>query len=365
MNVLLNPGPVNLSERVRAALAGPDLCHREIEFTQLQAGIRDKLLEVYDLSPDERAAILLTGSGTAAMEAMLGSIPDKDENVLIIENGVYGERLTRIAAIHGINHTVMHHDWGQAIDYGELETRLSQDNINYIAVVHHETTTGRLNDLAAVAAIAGRYGVDLLVDGVSSFGAEAMDFENWRIAACAGTANKCLHGAPGVSFVIVNRKHLDKNEAAVRTLYLDLAAYMEQQDAGRTPFTQSVQIVYALDAALDEHREDGGWSVRRTVYRQRLGTARAGLTALGVVPLLDETDCSCVLHAYRLPAGLTYIELHNRLKENGFIIYAGQGDFAGTIFRISMMGAITMDDVHRFVKSVEILISKVGSLDGA
>ncbi|MEX2523954.1 MAG: 2-aminoethylphosphonate aminotransferase [Gammaproteobacteria bacterium] len=356
MNVLLNPGPVNLSERVRAALAGPDLCHREIEFAQLQSGIRDKLLEVYGLSAGEWAAVLLTGSGTAAMEAMLGSIPGKDDKVLIIENGVYGERLTRIAAIHGINHSVMHYDWGQTIDGGELEGILSRGGIKYIAVVHHETTTGRLNDLDAIAVIAERYNVDLLVDGVSSFGAEAMDFEDRRIAACAGTANKCLHGVPGISFVIVNRKHLDKNNAATRSLYLDLATYLKQQDAGGTPFTQSVQTLYALDAALDEHREEGGWRTRRDAYRQRLGTARAGLMALGIEPLLEESASSCVLHAYQLPDGIPYQELHDKLKQDGFIIYAGQGDFAKSIFRISMMGAITMEDVKRFIESVRKIV---------
>lgn len=356
MNILLNPGPVNLSDRVRAALAGPDLCHRESEFTQLQAGLRDKLLEVYGLSSGDWAAVLLTGSGTAAMEAMLSSIPGENEKVLIIENGVYGERLTRIAGLHGIDFDVLHHEWKQKLHYGKLEEKLSQGDFNYVAVVHHETTTGRLNDLAAVAAIAERYNVDLLVDGVSSFGAEATEFETWHIAACAGTANKCLHGVPGISFVIVNRKHLDKNDVVARSLYLDLATYLKQQDAGGTPFTQSVQTLYALDAALDEHRVEGGWEARRDTYRKRIGTARAGLTTLGVEPLLEEVDTSCVLHAYRLPAGLTYTELHDRLKEDGFIIYAGQGDFARTIFRISMMGAITMDDVDRFVKSVEKIV---------
>lgn len=358
MSVLLNPGPVNLSVRVRAALAGPDLCHREIEFTQLQAGISDKLLEVYDLSSGDWAAVLLTGSGTAAMEAMLSSIPGKNEKVLIIENGVYGERLTRIAGLHGLDFDVLHHEWEQPIHCGKLEEKLSQGDFSYIAVVHHETTTGRLNDLAAVSAIAARYNVDLLVDGVSSFGAEAMDFKTWRIAACAGTANKCLHGVPGISFVIVLRKHLDNNDAVARSLYLDLATYMKQQDAGGTPFTQSVQTLYALDAALDEHRVEGGWEVRRDTYRKRTGTARTGLTTLGVEPLLEEADSSCVLHAYRLPAGLTYTELHDRLKEKGFIIYAGQGDFARTIFRISMMGAISMDDVERFIESVGRIVKE-------
>jgi len=360
VSVLLNPGPVNLSERVRAALAGPDLCHREAEFSALQSGVRNKLLGVYSPGTANRAAILLTGSGTAAMEAMLASVPGRDQRVLIIENGVYGERLTRIARVHGIEHDTLCHAWGQAIDAGALQRKLSGGGFDYVAVVHHETTSGRLNNLDAIAGPAAEHGARLLVDAVSSFGAEAIDFDGWPVAACAGTANKCLHGVPGTSFIIVNRDELDNGEAVARTLYLDLATYLRQQDAGGTPFTQSVQTLYALDAALDEHAQAGGWQARRQTYRLRLGAAREALTGMGIKPLLAEEDCSCVLHAWHLPDGISYEDLHDRLKQDGFIIYAGQGEFAKTLFRISMMGAITMADVERFIDSVSKIIKSKG-----
>jgi len=107
--ILLNPGPVNLSQGVRKALLRPDLCHREPEFIKLQNSIRTGLLQIYKLSQKDWAAVLLTGSGTSAMEAMLTSmVPDRG-HVLIIENGVYGERMTRIAEIYHINHTKLHH----------------------------------------------------------------------------------------------------------------------------------------------------------------------------------------------------------------------------------------------------------------
>jgi 2-aminoethylphosphonate-pyruvate transaminase len=356
MAVLLNPGPVNLSERVRAALTRPDICHREPEFSALQTAIREKLAAVYGLSGRDWAAVLLTGSGTAAMEAMLGSLPGRNSKVLIIENGVYGERLSRIAGIHGIACEILHHDWNEAIDPDAVAARLDA-GIHYIAVVHHETTTGRLNNLAALGAIAQRHDTPLLVDGVSSFGAEELRFNDWHIAACAGTSNKCLHGVPGISFVMVKRRYMPGADAEARSLYLDLGVYLQQQDAGGTPFTQSVQTLYALDAALDEHSEEGGWQERRRLYRERMAAARTGLMELGIRPLLQESDCSCVLHAYHLPDGISYGELHDRLKEDGFVIYAGQGDYAKSLFRVSMMGAISREDVERFVDSVRKIIS--------
>ena len=201
--ILLNPGPVVLSERVRNAMLGPDLCHREAEFAELQNSIRLDLLNVYPLPEDKWAAILMTGSGTAAMEAMMTSLVPDHGKVLIIENGVYGERLTRIAEIHQINYMTLHHEWEDAIDLKLLEEELRyHEELSHVAIVHHETTTGRLNDLSGIAKVCSQFNLPILLDGVSSFGAEDIDFEGWNIIACAATANKCLHAVPGTSFVI-------------------------------------------------------------------------------------------------------------------------------------------------------------------
>lgn len=356
--ILLNPGPVNLTQRVRTALARPDLCHRETEFIELQNRIRRDLLAVYGLPEDKWAAILLTGSGTAAVEAMLTSMVPADGQVLIIENGVYGERMASMAEVHRIRYTRLHHDWNQAIDLEALEELVDRNDFSHVAVVHHETTSGRLNDLEAVAKICSARNISLLVDGVSSFGAEAIEFGDWNIAACAATANKCLHGVPGVCFVIVKRDAMENTTVAPRTLYLDLKKYLQQQDANGTPFTQSVQCFYALDEALQELRDEGGRHQRQTQYRQRMQIIRDAMTALGVEPLLKDRECSCVLHAYHLPDKLSYQQLHDELKQAGFIIYAGQGAFAKTMFRVSAMGAITEDDMHRFANALKKIINK-------
>jgi len=356
--ILLNPGPVNLSQRVRKALLRPDLCHREPEFIKLQNSIRTDLLKIYKLSQKDWAAVLLTGSGTLAMEAMLTSMVPDTGHVLIIENGVYGERMSRMAEVHHIKHTILHHAWGAAIDLGALEQTINQNNFSHVAVIHHETTTGRLNHLGKIAKICSGKNIPLLVDGVSSFGAELIKFREWNIAACAATANKCLHGVPGTSFVIVNRKTIAQSSVTPRTIYLDLRKYMEQQDANGTPYTQSVQCFYALDEALKEMKDKGGWKQRQKQYRNHMKTIRNGLIRLGIQPLVAEKDCSCVLHAWHLPDGISYTKLHDALKKQGFVIYAGQGDLAKTMFRVSAMGAITKADLHRFVKVMGKIIKK-------
>jgi len=359
-HILLNPGPVNLSRRVREALLRPDLCHRETEFTDLQAGIRAGLLGIYDLPADVWASVLLTGSGTAAVEAMMTSCIPAHGKVLILENGVYGERMTRMATLHGINHLALNHGWDDAIDLARLEEELRyHEEITHVAVVHHETTTGRLNDLQAIAEVCSRYQAVLLVDAVSSFGAEAIDFSGCNLAACAGTANKCLHGVPGASFVIVNRTAMqDMQGTTPRTVYLDLCTYLEQQDQGGTPFTQSVQTFYALDEAIREHRDAGGWPARRETYRARIRMVSEGLHEAGITSLLPEAESSCVLHAFHLPDGVSYRELHDHLKTHGFVIYAGQGQFASNIFRIACMGEINEHRLEALVALIDDLLRR-------
>lgn len=354
--ILLNPGPVTLSERVRRALAGPDLCHREPEFAQLQNAIRQKLLRVYDLDPSVHAAVLLTGSGTSAMEAMVASLVPGSGKLAVIENGVYGERLARIAAIHDIAHVALRLAWGEAIDLAALAVWLDEhEEVTHLAVVHHETTTGRLNPIGAIGRLCKERGVDLLVDGVSSFGAEALDFEDWGISACAATANKCLHGVPGTSFVLARRDALSANGTPPRTLYLDLSTYCREQDKGGTPFTQSVQTFYALAEALAEFDEEGGWRVRHERYAALASQVREGLRAMGIRPLLPEGASSVVLNAYHLPDGVGYEQLHDHLKAHGFVIYSGQGALARSIFRVSTMGAVTAADMDRLLAALRTL----------
>lgn len=344
--ILLNPGPVTLSARVRAALTKPDLCHREPEFFELQDAIRSRLLDVYELEPAAYAATLLSGSGTAAVEAMIASLVPKGGKLLIVENGVYGERITRIARTYGIDTETLHFQWGEEISMPEFMNRLEKlPGDSSVAVVHHETTTGRLNNIQSLGEACKARGIRVLVDGVSSFGAEEINFTDWGISACAATANKCLHGVPGAAFVILNRALLADSHA--RSHYFDLANYCRAQDSQGTPFTPAIPAFYALDEALKEFEDAGGWQARHRLYAARMNEITEHLESLGITALLDSGDSSLVLRAYDLPAGTSYEYLHDALKSRGFVIYAGQGQLARKMFRVSLMGEVTPHDLKR------------------
>jgi len=351
--ILLNPGPVSLSDAVRKAAVSADLCHREPEYFQLQDRVRQGLLEIYDCPQTEWAAVLLGGSGTSALEAMLTSIPGREARLLVVENGVYGERIARIAEIHGIRYEALRHGWTDPVDFERVEAALTGGSFTHLAAVHHETTTGRLNDVARLAALCEQHGAELLLDAVSSFGAEAIPFDSPALAACAVTANKCLHGIPGLCSVVARRAALAQGPQPPRSLCLDLSLWLAQQDRQSTPFTPAVNAMLALDKALDELREQGGWRARHARYTGLAGRVRGALAARGVESMLPAADSSCVLVAYRNPAGMDYQAIHDGLKQWGFVIYAGQGSLAAEMFRISTMGDITHYDIERLLAAIE------------
>jgi 2-aminoethylphosphonate-pyruvate transaminase len=354
--ILLNPGPVSLSDGVRRAAVSTDLCHREPEFFRLQGTVRKGLLDVYDLPHGDWAAVLLGGSGTTALEALLTSLLPRDAKLLVVENGVYGERIRRIAEIHGVDHETLGHDWGQAIDFERVEEALASGVFSHLAAVHHETTTGRLNDAGRLAQLCETHAAELLLDAVSSFGAEAIPFDSPALAGCAATANKCLHGIPGLCFAVARRGAVQRGAEPPRSLYLHLPLWLEQQDQASTPFTPAVNGLLALERALEELRTQGGWQARHARYQKLAGRVRRELAALGVETVLPPAESSAVLTAYRIPAGASYETIHDGLKQWGFVIYAGQGALAQSLFRISTMGDITDYDMERLLAAIQSVI---------
>jgi len=347
--ILLNPGPVTMTAGVRAALAGEDVCHREPEFKELVKRVRTKIANVY--GAPGYTAVLVGGSGTAAVETMLAVIP-REAKSLVVANGVYGERIASMLKAQGKTHDVVASPWTSAMDLARAESALASGSFQFVLAVHHETTTGRLNDVAALGALAKKHGVPLLLDAVSSFAGEDLRWDEWNLEALAATANKCIHGAPGVAFVLVRDAALARPSGAT-SVYLDLHKHAAEQAKGSTPFTLPTHVSFALETALDELQASGGWRQRHALYTARSQRVRAALRELGVELLLEnEAASGATLTAFRLPAGKTYDALHAHLKQHGFVIYAGQGKFDGAIFRIAVMGEIPERDLDRLVASL-------------
>ncbi len=356
--VLLNPGPVNVSPRVAQALLRGDLCHREREFSVLQARIRDLLCRAF--APNGAyTAVLLTGSGTAALEAAVASSLNPQRKMLVINNGVYGARIAQMASIHGFEFIELSFPWTSPPDLGQIDRTLREDPaIEVVSLVHHETTTGLLNPVAAVGAIVRQHGRVLLVDSISGLGGEEIDVATTGVDVCVGTANKCIQGLPGVSFVLVKNADMERMQAfPPRTLYMHLPMLYTYQQRESTPFTPAIQVLYALDEALQELLEEGV-AQRIARYRMAASQLRKGFESLGLKCLLPPDLRSNTITSLELPSGFTYEALHDALKARGYVIYAGQGDLAARVFRVANMGDLTRNQLQGFLMALHEVLSK-------
>ncbi len=354
--ILLNPGPVTLSTRVRNALGSTDMCHREADFAEMMLRIKVALNAVYAKTTKNYDAIVLTGSGTSAVEAMIASLLPVSAKLLIVENGVYGARMSEMARRHGKAYQSLAHEWQDGLDLGRIETALRDPAITHVGVIHHETTTGRLNDLDALGELCTRLNKPMLLDAVSSFGAEDIKWDTWNVWAAAATANKCLHGAPGLSFVMAHERALAEGDKQVASLYLDLHAYHTAQREGFSPFTQATNVALALEAALAEFNEAGGQAARLALYNKRSQAVRACLKELGIAMYIPAAESASMLSSFKLPKNMGYDALHDAMRARNFVIYAGQGGLARDIFRIAVMGDIGESDMTRLLTAFKEIL---------
>lgn len=359
-SILLNPGPVNVHDRVRAAMAYPDVCHREPEAADLMSRTRAKATAV--CGGDEGfTSVLFTGSGTAALEAAFSSIVPADGKILILDNGNYGERLHRIVSVHRVPEHYLEFGWTNPMDPAVVDALLERDpSITHVGMVHHETSTGMLNPLREIGAVVARHGRSLIVDGISSVGAEPFDMVEDHVDWCVGTANKCLEGLPGISFVCARRDRLDElADVPARTFYLDLHGYYVAQDQVGAPlFTPAVQVMFAFEQALDLMLAEGV-DGRIARYRDMAARLRAGFTARGMRYLLPEEHLSSSVTNLLVPAGISYADLHDGLKAEGFVVYGVQEQL-GDVFRVANMGQLGETVVEDFLAALDRVLAKHG-----
>jgi 2-aminoethylphosphonate-pyruvate transaminase len=349
--ILLNPGPVNVSPRVTAALSRGDLCHREPEAAALLESIRRRLVEAF-APAGGFTAVLVTGSGTAALETAVTSVLSDHGRLVVVSNGTYGERIAAMATAARLPHAVVASEWTARPDLAAVEAAVRAPDVEAVAVVHHETTTGLLNPVAEIGAIARRHGKVVLVDSISGLAGDALDV-GAGVDLVVGTANKCIQGLPGMAFVLVRTSVLERLAAhPPRSVYLSLPTYVRNP----MPFTPAVQAGYALDEALAELLEEGV-AARIDRYRAAALRLRAGFDRLGLQIVLPPDLRSNSITSVRFPAGRTYARLHDALKARGFVVYEGQGRLARELFRVANMGHLTTADFDRFLVALEEVLA--------
>jgi 2-aminoethylphosphonate-pyruvate transaminase len=346
------------SESVRQAAAQPDMNHRDPAFIEILHDTRKRLLRVYpEMQQDAWVSYLIGGSGTAAVEAMITSCV-RTGPVLLIDSGYYSGRMRSKLDAHEIPYEVFDTDsWLAPIDLNRLENEIAvraTTGSPYEAVIttHHETTVGRLHPLGDIGQICFRAQARLLVDAMSSFGADDIDVTH--VDAIASSANKCLHGLPGLSFVLVRDWLADEiREYPQRSVYLSLPFY----EGESPPLTPPVPILAALREALVELGPKGA-AGRRAVYSRRAATLRQGLRERGFDFALPERDFSCSVTTASLPPGWTGDKWFDSNLEAGFMIYGTKGALHDRWFQVANMGEIKEQHLLLWLASVDDAVSR-------
>lgn len=357
-HLLFTPGPVNVAANVRLAVTTEDICHRETEFDCLLASVEEKLLSLLQIRQTKRyRAVMITGSGTAANEAMLSSVVGEG-SILILSNGEFGERLHKTSVIHNKHTYLIEFPWGQALNLAVIKAYLNTHTIDVIAVVHHETCSGMLNPLAAIGALARENGAVFIVDGISSIGAETIDMEADNIAFCSGSSSKAIGSYAGLSFVIGQTTQFEKLKYhRAKTTYLNLATFYDfLKNRSQTPNTPGVPLFHALEQALSNILAEGV-SSRFAKIKRKANFLRQGMRKLNLKFLLDEQDMCSILTTVYLPTTLDVAVLRQKLRENSIIIYEGKGCFEGKVFQVGNIGELSDFDIAFFLSALEEILS--------
>ncbi len=366
--VLLNPGPVTTTSRVKAAVGARDMCHREPIFSNLLDSVQRKLRLVFG-ADDDHDVLVVTASGTGGMESAINTFAPREKTFLVIRNGAFGERLADIARTHGIDVEEIVVPWGAPIPIDRVEKMLdSRPDIAAVGMIHHETSIGVLNPVAEIGHITRPRNVTFIVDAVSSLGSEDLDVVRDNIDVCVTSANKCLHAFSGLASVCV-RAQTWKSVAQdrPRSYYLDLRRYKKFMDErSQTPFTPAVNTMMSMNAALDELLETGVTG-RRAHYLRLNKRIRIGLESLGLELLVDKERSSHSLTLVKVPQGMTYQEIYLGLKDRGFIVYESKGKLAGKYFQVANMGALEEIHIDGFLSAIGQVLSEAqhGSLVNA
>lgn len=349
---LLTPGPLTTTDSVKRQMMF-DHCTWDDDYKQITQEIRKKLLELAHAGEEEYTTVLMQGSGTFGVESVLTSAVGPGNKLLICANGAYGERMADIAAHAGIRHQVYHEHYSKVPDAEKIGEILDSDpGITHVSMVHSETTSGILNDICAVGKVVKEKGRVFIVDAMSSFGGVDIPVKDWGIDFIISSANKCIQGVPGFSFIIARRELLTACKGNAASLSLDLYDQWQTMEAdGKWRFTSPTHAVLAFAQAIKELNAEGGIQARNRRYQENNRLLIEKMDALGIRPYIDSTCQGPLITTFYYPERccFTFQQMYEYIKERGYAIYPGKVTEAET-FRIGNIGEIYREDIEKVCK---------------
>ena len=344
------PGPTPLPAEVRDAQSAPMIDHRGTEFGELLREISASLAELIGTQGD---VLLLTGSGSGALEAAVVNTLSPGDRVLAVTIGSFGDRFAKIASIFGADVERFEVPWGEAADAGALAEHLSA-NPPYRAVLltHNETSTGVTNPLRELAAAVRNAPGDplLLVDGISGLGAMAFEMDAWGIDLVVSASQKAWMGSPGIAIAALGERAWSANQAArMPRAYWDFAEARKWAEKGQTPWTPAVSVLFGLRVGVRRLVAEG----REQTWARHAAIAaavQAGLESLGLRLVAAPAERSNTVTAAWLPDGLEWAPFNATMRAKGLIVAGGQGAWVGRILRFGHMGGVGIDEMCEAVR---------------
>lgn len=356
---LLTPGPLTTTETVKKEML-VDHCTWDNDYKQITQHIRKELLRIGHASEENYTTVLMQGSGTFGVESALTSAVGKSGKLLIAANGAYGERMEDIAKHAGLDYKILNFNYNETPDAEIIAKEIESDPaITHVSMVHCETTSGILNNIEAVAKAVKALGKVFIVDAMSSFGGIDIEVERLGIDFIISSANKCIQGVPGFSFIICRKSELEKCEGNAVSLSLDLYDQWKGMDKdGKWRFTSPTHVVLAFARALHELETEGGVKARFTRYSENNRLLIEKMTSLGFRTYLDNHQ-SPIITTFLYPdtEDFTFEKMYNFIKERGYAIYPGKVTDAD-VFRIGNIGEIYTEDIEKLYSIFADFISK-------
>jgi aspartate aminotransferase-like enzyme len=358
--MLMIPGPTPVPENVLLALAKHPIGHRSGEFSQIMGDVTANLKWLHQTEND---VLMLTVSGTGAMEAGIINFFSPGDRVLVVHNGKFGERWAEVATAFALDVQEVTAPWGQPIDPNAVKSALDADTakaIKGVIVTHSETSTGVINDLETIAKHITAHGALSIIDAVTSLGAANVPIDAWSLDVVCSGSQKGFMIPPGLGFVTVSPKAWDAYKVAkLPRYYMDLGKYSKGAAKNTTPFTPPVNLIFALEAALKMMRAEGLENIFARHLRHMHAT-RAAITAMGLALYAPEGHGSPAITAVA-PTTVDAEKIRSVMKKKFDIVLAGgQDDLKGKIFRIGHLGFVCDRDILTALAALEATITELG-----
>jgi aspartate aminotransferase-like enzyme len=354
---LFTPGPTPIPERVLAALAQPPINHRSQEFKNVIEDVRAKLKSIFQTKNE---VLILTSSGTGAMEASIASLK-KSDRVLVIMGGKFGERFEKLSKAFGLATDVIQVEWGKSVSINEIESKISANTYDALAIQASETSTGTTHPISEISKLLQKKSPNtlLMVDGITAVGAMDIAADRDQIDFLISGSQKAFMLPPGLSFVSVSAKALNRmKDSDLPKFYFDLEREHKNILENQTAFTPNIALVMALRESLTMLLEEGLSNVFSR-HMKLAEASRKALQALGFQLASEAPSVACT--AAFFPKSTDGKKLLSNLRERyGFTIAGGQDQWEGKALRLSHLGYYSPFDLLNAIAALGRELNRQG-----